>query len=419
MMTKLLTTRQSLLLLWGGQFMTMASLEMSGPFWPVYLRELSPLFSGQQLLFWSGAVYAAPMATAILSAPLWGWLGDRYGHKLMVLRAVLALAATQIMIAYSQTVESIFLWRLVQGGCAGVIAASMAYAVMLGTPANRGQILTSLQSSTAAGSLIGPIIGGVIITQLDYQSLFLSASICCLVITLLFALFLNSGDQVATRDSQKSCGNSSMQENSPAGFPWLITALICAAITITQIAKMMPQSYFALFVEQIGGDQPILLGLIFSTTGLAILISTPLWGLLIDRISQTASLGLLIFLSLACAALLWLHQYATDLIRLALMRFAWGLCLGAFLPMLFNLLSQFAGTSGRIIGFGNSFSKVGNLGGYLGGALAASLLGFTGAFQAIGLLYLLLAACLLALIFFHQNHAASTSVNNIERFWDV
>ena len=65
---------------------------MGTPFWPIYLRDLGHL-SPPELAAITTLVYAGPLLTALVTTPFWGRLGDRLGHRPMVLRALLALAA--------------------------------------------------------------------------------------------------------------------------------------------------------------------------------------------------------------------------------------------------------------------------------------------------------------------------------------
>ena len=64
------------------------------PFWSLYLQSLG--FSAKQI----GVVSAVLMATRIVAPNLWGWLSERTGQRLAVIRwgAFLALAAFALML---------------------------------------------------------------------------------------------------------------------------------------------------------------------------------------------------------------------------------------------------------------------------------------------------------------------------------
>ena len=160
------------------QLVAMGAMEMSGPFWPVHLRRLGEL-SPHALAWVSAIAYAGPMAMAMCTTPWWGRLGDRVGHKPMLLRALLALAATQWWIAATDNVAVILSVRLLQGALAGYIAAAQAYGARLVTRAARGALLAQLQAATAIGSVTGPVIGGWLFDARGFASVNVLAGAAC------------------------------------------------------------------------------------------------------------------------------------------------------------------------------------------------------------------------------------------------
>ena len=151
------------------QLVAMGAMEMSGPFWPLHLRRVGGL--APSTLAWASALaYAGPMAMAMCTTPWWGRLGDKVGHKPMLLRALLALAATQWCIAATDSVAMILAVRLLQGGLAGYIAAAQAYGARLVTRAERGALMAQLQAATAIGSVAGPVLGGWLFDAWGFQS---------------------------------------------------------------------------------------------------------------------------------------------------------------------------------------------------------------------------------------------------------
>ncbi|HEX5342308.1 MAG TPA: MFS transporter, partial [Duganella sp.] len=135
------------------QLVSMGAMEMSGPFWPLHLKALST--ASWEFGFAGVAVYVGPMLGIVLTSAFWGRVGDRFGHKLMMIRALLGLALTQLALAYAQDVWTILALRFVQGACAGFIAPAQAYGVSIESPARRARLFAYLQVSTNVGSLAG------------------------------------------------------------------------------------------------------------------------------------------------------------------------------------------------------------------------------------------------------------------------
>lgn len=164
-------------LLFVTQLVAMGAMEMSGPFWPVHLRML--VHSDDLFSFASVAVYVGPMVGIMLTSTFWGRMGDRFGHKSMMLRALLGLAATQMALAFAGDVWSILILRFLQGACAGYIAPAQAYGVSIESPANRTKLFAYLQISTNVGSLGGAVVGGVILDHASFFWINFTAGLLC------------------------------------------------------------------------------------------------------------------------------------------------------------------------------------------------------------------------------------------------
>jgi len=117
------------------QLISMGAMEMSGPFWPVHLKTHST--SALEFGIASVAVYIGPMLGIMLTAALWGRGGDRFGHKLMMVRALLGLSLTQLALAFATDVWMILALRCIQGACAGYIAPAQTYGVSVESPLRR------------------------------------------------------------------------------------------------------------------------------------------------------------------------------------------------------------------------------------------------------------------------------------------
>ena len=90
----------------------------------------------------------------------------------MMIRATFGLAIAQIIIGFSQDINQLFIGRLLQGGLSGFLPAAMAL-IASNTPEEKtGYALGVLQSSTAAGTVLGPLFGGIISDFLSFRAVF-------------------------------------------------------------------------------------------------------------------------------------------------------------------------------------------------------------------------------------------------------
>jgi len=117
--------RTNLYVLWGTQFLAMLGMNLVVPFLPFFIRSLG-VTDPNELARWSGLVFAGPFVLSFIATPLWGTLGDRYGRRTMVIRAIFGLALSQLLMGFSQNVVQLLMFRVLQGAISGFIAATLA-----------------------------------------------------------------------------------------------------------------------------------------------------------------------------------------------------------------------------------------------------------------------------------------------------
>ncbi|HDC4589141.1 TPA: MFS transporter, partial [Enterobacter kobei] len=83
------------------QLLSMGAMEMSGPFWPLHLESMA---STELLSIVGTGVYIAPMLGVMLTSTFWGRIGDKTGNKVMMIRALMGLALTQLGLAFANDV---------------------------------------------------------------------------------------------------------------------------------------------------------------------------------------------------------------------------------------------------------------------------------------------------------------------------
>ena len=163
--------KKNLYIMWICQFLAMVGMSSIVPFLPLFVRDLG-IKSIEETSKWSGLVFAGPFFVSLFLSSLWGNLGDKYGRKLMTIRATFGLAIAQIIIGFSTDINQLFIGRLIQGGLSGFLPAAMAL-IASNTPEEKtGYALGVLQSSTAAGTVLGPLFGGIISDFLSFRAVF-------------------------------------------------------------------------------------------------------------------------------------------------------------------------------------------------------------------------------------------------------
>lgn len=388
--------------IWAAQLLSVAAMEMVSPFWPLFLQQQADL-TAAELQFWSALAYLLPLAGAVLTAPLWGRLGDRYGHKWMFLRALVVLGLTQALMLYSQSLWMMVFSRVLQGLFAGSIAAAQAYALRQAPSSEQGFALGRLQSAVAAGSLLGPLLGGVLAQFHGYLSLFAAGAVLNWLpaVVLLFWLPRDQGSSALVKT--KTADPETAEKRCWQG----VILLVLAAIALSQLAKRMPGTFFALYAQQDLLASETLIGLLYAASGFTVLLTSAAWGRWFDRHGVQARQRALPLICMAAAMTMCWQAFAEDWLSCLLVRLLWGCWLGALLPLLFAWLKQFAATDGLglLIGVGHSASKTGGALGVALGALVVSVVEPRWGFIAMALVYVVLAG-LLMLASRHPEQAA-------------
>jgi MFS transporter, DHA1 family, staphyloferrin B biosynthesis exporter len=376
------------------QLVAMGAMEMSGPFWPLHLRRLGAL-SPHALAWVSAVAYAGPMAMAMCTTPWWGRLGDRVGHKPMLLRALLALAATQWWIAATGSVAVILAVRLLQGALAGYIAAAQAYGARLVTREARGALMAQLQAATAIGSVAGPVLGGWMFDTWGFCSVNLWAGAACLLCAAVAAAAL---PPTAPLPAAQAAG----VRPPPAGLRQTVHGLLLG-IVLVQAGKMMPQTFFGLYAAEVLHVSSRVTGLCYAGTALGLCVAAPFWAKRFARMAHAQVLAEVERILWACAAIVALQALAANIALFVLARVLWGACLAALLPVFYGLLSRAADDDeqGRVLGAGNGAAKAGALLGAGAGGLALAWVPLSAMFWTVALLYAFAALGMRAIHFQH------------------
>lgn len=369
------TTRVLIYLLFTIQLVSMGAMEMSGPFWPLHLRGLTD--SDTLFSFASIAVYVGPMLGILLTSAFWGRIGDRYGHKLMMIRALVGLTLTQLGLALFSDLWTILILRFLQGACAGYIAPAQAYGVSIEAHSRRARLFALLQISTNVGSLLGAVVGGLILDHATFFWINLSAAALCAVCTLVAAVTLPDVAPVKKTAS------------ADKGGVWQGSALLplLSVMGILLLARMLPQTSFSLYVSSTFAVSNAVVGLCYGLLALGFILSATAWSRHFEGRKQADTLRRIAYVVLGCIALTGLAGVTREPVVFVCTYFIWGVLLGATTPVLTALISKTVDSSrqGHVLGLAQGTAQFASIAGIcLGGLLS----------QVYGLAYTYLFVCL-------------------------
>lgn len=95
----------------------------------------------------------------LISAPYWGRFSDKFGRRPALMIGMGASAIAFVVFAFANSLELLFLCRLVQGAGGGTVGVIQAYVADATKPEDRAKALGWLSAATNMGVTIGPAIG--------------------------------------------------------------------------------------------------------------------------------------------------------------------------------------------------------------------------------------------------------------------
>ncbi|MBY4796933.1 MFS transporter [Collinsella sp. AGMB00827] len=120
---------------------------------------------------WVSSVYL--IATCVVLLPF-GRLGDRFGKVFIFQAGVVGFTIGSLLCGIAQTLPVLIAARIVQGvGCALAMANNMGIITEAFPAHERGRAMGLLSSFVALGMMVGPVLGGVIVSRWPWEWIFL------------------------------------------------------------------------------------------------------------------------------------------------------------------------------------------------------------------------------------------------------
>ncbi|MFS1663182.1 MFS transporter [Streptococcus sp. zg-JUN1979] len=366
--------RFNLVIAWLGSFFTGASFSLVMPFMALYVEELDAP-SDKVALYAGLAVALSALASALVS-PIWGRLADRYGRKPMMVRASFAMTVTMGGLAFVPNVYWLLLLRILNGLFAGYVPNATALIASQAPKEHSGYALGTLATGVTAGSLIGPLLGGLLAQWLGIRNVFLVVGALLLLCSLLTLVAIKEDvnvteakDVMPTRDVFREVSNRHI----------LVGLFVTSMIIYLSAQSISP--IFPLYVRHLGQRDHLIFtsGLIVSAMVFSSMLSSSSLGKLGDRIGNHR----LLLLALAYSFIMYLCcGLARTPLQLAILRFYYGFGTGALMPSVNSLLSKMSPKEGisRIFSYNQTFSYLGQVLGPMVGSSVANGFGYRSVF---------------------------------------
>lgn len=379
--------RPTLYVMFAAQFLSMVGFAFTLPFLPFYIRELG--VTDERLLpAWAGVMMASGSLVMAFFSPLWGWLADRHGRKIMVERAMFGGAVITFAMGLVSDVWQLLFLRLLSGATTGTISASIALVSTI-VPGHRlGYGLGLMQVSVFLGMTLGPWIGGLLADAIGYRHTFMAGGVILLIGGLLVLFWTREHFVRPSEETLRGSGNLSSLLTY-TGFPAMLALFFFFHFTVHFVAPILP-----LFIETMHapgwGGVAAATGLLFAVSGGTAAMAAGGIGYLSDRVGYKPIL--LIHITLTAVTML-LHSLAAGIAQLLVLRILYGLAAGGILPTMNALVGRLVPPSsyGKAFGLTASMTCLGMAAGPFCGGLMASWWGYRWPFVAVAAMMIAIA----------------------------
>jgi len=370
--------KRNLIVLCFVQLVTMIGFSGFQPFVAYFMADLGVTEMSEASSYL--AIFNSGNAIAMMiAAPIWGSIADRYGRRMMLIRATAAGCLFTFLMGISQSPQQLVVTRIIQGAFSGTVAAAVTLVSTETTEQHLGRSLGIIQTAQFIGQTVGPLIGGYAADAFGYRNVFyLSAGL--MLVSVLLTLFLvreTKRPQPAPRRQQARVKGGTLRAIGNRNTLILVLTLAGNSFAIAVLSPVL-----SLYIKSLIGDAPNLAsiaGSVMSVAAFSSSASAILLGRLADKIGQKRVL-------VACVLGVALIHVPQSMVstpgQLMALRAIQGIFMGGIMPTANALLAQSVANENRgtVFGFSQSAQAGGRAVGPILGAGVSNAWGMPSAF---------------------------------------
>jgi DHA1 family multidrug resistance protein-like MFS transporter len=180
-----------------GAFLASFAMNFWWPFLPLYLKDIGAT-SDANALFWVGLATAVQGVARLVTGPVWGVLSDRYGRKLMLIRALYAATLTTAIAAVAHAPWVIVVSLTMQGLFSGFIPAAVALTSVSVPDSRLDKALGVVTAGQYLGSTLGPAAGAGLAVLFGFRGAIVASAVLP-ALSATWIIFAVPRDEVAPR----------------------------------------------------------------------------------------------------------------------------------------------------------------------------------------------------------------------------
>lgn len=159
--------------LWVMMLLTMLIQTGNFSIQPLLALYVNELHGPANLAFFSGMAFSATGLGSLLLARKWGDLGDRYGHRRILIGLLIAASLFFIPQALASSFSVLLVFRFLFGMAMGGLLPCITAAIRVQAPGSiQGEVLGYNVSFRFLGNVLGPLLGGIISSHFNISAAF-------------------------------------------------------------------------------------------------------------------------------------------------------------------------------------------------------------------------------------------------------
>lgn len=267
-------------------------------FRPLFLQELH--VPTGQIPFWTGVLASLGFVIGLPLLPFWGVWADRFNRKVIIARSAYVEGALFALAALSPNVWWLAGAQLLAGfvfGNTGVMLAMLADV----TPRKRLGLAVGVASAGfPIGSSVGPLLGGYVAQTFGIRTLLFGDGVASALMGILLTLAVHEGArQVKTGASVLSLLRQAARDIVSSR----IVASIFALYFLSSFSVALYNQFLPILLQRLdtgpASQLPALIGNTLAAAGIAMALSTPIWGRLGDTLGRWRTLPIILFAMIA------------------------------------------------------------------------------------------------------------------------
>ena len=370
------------------QLLTLTGFSSYFSFIPFYIQELG-VSDYQEVLSWLATFSSGAAVAMMFSAPLWGSLADRYGRKMMLIRATAAGAILAFLMGLAQSPLQLVILRILQGAFCGTVSASLTMVTTETPEEHLGMWLGMMQTTQFVGHAVGPLIGGLAADAFGYRTVFTISSIMMALSVTMVTFLVKERFQPRKKTARSASGRERI-----ATLLTRSTVALLLLLGSVRFATAVLSPILSLYVQSLSADATriaTLAGAVTSVAAITCSLSALAIGRLGDKLSQKA---VLIVCSVGLALLQIPQAFVSSASQLLIWRALQGVFYGGTMPTANALLAKSTPSSrrGTIFGLATSVMAGGRALGPIVGAGVAGAWGMPSVFLVTAAAFAVISA---------------------------